>query len=84
MRDDGCINVKFIIARLPRDAPTAERAIPTSIFAEKQQIKEKYLKKWLKDNSLTNFDLKSILDWDYYKERLGNSIQKIVTIPAFL
>jgi len=28
--------------------------------------------------------LKSILDWDYYKERLGNSIQKIVTIPAFL
>jgi DNA polymerase epsilon subunit 1 len=38
----------------------------------------------LKDNSLTNFDLKSILDWDYYKERLGNSIQKIVTIPAFL
>ena len=23
-----------------------------------------------------------ILDWDYYIERLGNTIQKIITIPA--
>jgi len=25
-----------------------------------------------------------ILDWDYYIERLGNAIQKIITIPAAL
>ena len=25
-----------------------------------------------------------MIDWDYYKERLGGSIQKIVTIPAAL
>jgi DNA polymerase epsilon subunit 1 len=66
------------------DAKVAERAVPTSIFSEKQQIKEKYLKKWLKDYSLSDFDVKSLIDWDYYKERLGGSIQKIVTIPAFL
>lgn len=52
----------------------AERAVPTSIFSEKQQIKEKYLKKWLKDYSLSDFDVKSLIDWDYYKERLGGSI----------
>lgn len=25
-----------------------------------------------------------ILDWDYYIERLGSTIQKIITIPAAL
>lgn len=25
-----------------------------------------------------------LLDWDYYIERLGNCIQKIITIPAAL
>lgn len=28
--------------------------------------------------------LKKILDWDYYKERLGSAILKIVSIPAVL
>jgi DNA polymerase epsilon subunit 1 len=27
-------------------------------------------------------DVRDILDWDYYRERLGNAIQKIITIPA--
>jgi DNA polymerase epsilon subunit 1 len=40
------------------------------------------LRKWLKDNSLVNFDLRSILDWEYYIERLGSVIQKLITIPA--
>ena len=33
---------------------------------------------------MKDFDIRNILDWDYYKERLGSSIQKIVTIPAAL
>ena len=28
--------------------------------------------------------VRDILDWDYYKGRLSNNIQKIVTIPAAL
>jgi len=31
-----------------------------------------------------NFDIRALLDWDYYIERLGGTIQKIVTIPAAL
>lgn len=27
-------------------------------------------------------DVRDILDWDYYRERLGNAVQKIITIPA--
>ncbi len=26
--------------------------------------------------------MRDIVDWEYYKERLGNAIQKIITIPA--
>ena len=27
-------------------------------------------------------DFRDIVDWDYYRERLGSAIQKIITIPA--
>ena len=27
-------------------------------------------------------DVRAIVDWDYYRERLGSAIQKIITIPA--
>jgi len=30
------------------------------------------------------FDIRDILDWDYYKERFGSAIMKIITIPAAL
>lgn len=29
-------------------------------------------------------DIRDIVDWGYYKERLGSNIQRIVTIPAAL
>ena len=41
-----------------------------------------HLRKWLKDNSMTDIDIRQVLDWDYYIERLGGAIQKIITIPA--
>jgi DNA polymerase epsilon subunit 1 len=31
-----------------------------------------------------DFQLRYILDWDYYIERLSSTIQKIITIPAAL
>ena len=31
-----------------------------------------------------DFDIRKVLDWDYYIERLGGTIQKIITIPAAL
>lgn len=58
--------------------------MPLAIFQSELSVKRHYLKKWLKDNSLTDFDIRTILDWDYYIERLGGCIQKIITIPAAL
>ena len=29
-------------------------------------------------------DVRDIVDWDYYRERLGSAVQKIITIPAAL
>lgn len=77
--------MKFIISQNPIDKKVAERAIPTKIFEMDQKIKEKFLRKWLGNPSnLKSFDIRDLLDWDYYKERLGGTIQKIVTIPAAL
>ena len=45
---------------------------------------KKFVKKWTGDSGMVDFDLRSILDWDYYMERLAGTIQKIVTIPAAL
>jgi DNA polymerase epsilon subunit 1 len=49
LKDDGGLNVKFIISKAPMDAKVADRAIPTAIFETDKVIKEKFLKKWLKD-----------------------------------
>jgi len=45
---------------------------------------KKMIWKWCKDLSINDFSLKNLLDWEYYKERFGNSILKIITIPAAL
>jgi len=81
VKDKG-LACKFIISARPIGAPVTERAVPVAIFSAEESVKRTYLRKWLKDNSLINFDLRSILDWDYYIERLGSVIQKLITIPA--
>ncbi|KAI0343807.1 DUF1744-domain-containing protein [Trametopsis cervina] len=81
VKDKG-LACKFIISAKPAGAPVTERAVPVAIFSAEDSVKRNYLRKWLKDNSLTNFDLRSILDWNYYIERLGSVIQKLITIPA--
>lgn len=35
-----------------------------------------------KDPAMEDFGIRSVLDWDYYLDRLGKCIQKIITIPA--
>ncbi|KAJ2921503.1 hypothetical protein H1R20_g15588, partial [Candolleomyces eurysporus] len=81
VKDKG-LACKFIISAKPAGAPVTERAVPVAIFSAEESVKRTYLRKWLKDNSLSNFDLRAILDWDYYIERLGSVIQKLITIPA--
>ncbi|VDN09429.1 unnamed protein product, partial [Dibothriocephalus latus] len=69
----------------PEQAPVTERAIPLAIFQAEPSVKHHFLRKWLKDSSLgADVDIRSILDWNYYIERLGSAIMKIITIPAAL
>ncbi|XP_070548417.1 DNA polymerase epsilon catalytic subunit A-like isoform X2 [Ptychodera flava] len=83
VKDKG-LSCKFIIAKKPEGAPVTERAIPLAIFQAEPGVKRHYLKKWLKSSSMSDFDIRNILDWQYYIERLGSAIQKIITIPAAL
>ncbi|MCJ1287822.1 DNA polymerase epsilon catalytic subunit [Xylographa opegraphella] len=82
IKDKG-LNCKYIIASKPKNAPVTERAIPVAIFSAEQSVKRYFLRKWMKDDP-GDMDARTILDWDYYLERLGSVIQKLVTIPAAL
>ena len=84
MVKDAGLSCRFIISRKPDGAPVTERAIPLAIFESEPSIRKHYLRKWLKDNRMDDFDIRKVLDWNYYIERLGGTIQKIITIPAAL
>uniref|UniRef100_A0A914W395 DNA polymerase epsilon catalytic subunit n=1 Tax=Plectus sambesii TaxID=2011161 RepID=A0A914W395_9BILA len=84
MVKDAGLACKFIIARKPEGAPVTERAIPLAIFQAEPGVKRHYLRKWLKMPGVSSFDIRDVIDWNYYIERLGSTIQKIITIPAAL
>lgn len=59
------------------------RAIPLAIFQSPAAVKRHHLRRWLKDSSISeDIDIRDVLDWAYYIERLSGAIQKIITIPA--
>ena len=70
----------YIVASKPEGLPTSERAIPVTIFQADKRVQEAYLQKWCRTRDVQN--IRSVIDWGYYKERLGKAIQKIITIPA--
>ncbi|RYP81001.1 hypothetical protein DL769_002181 [Monosporascus sp. CRB-8-3] len=82
VKDKG-LNCKYIICAKPRSAPVTERAVPVAIFSAEPETKRKFLTKWLKEEP-SDTDPRALLDWDYYLERLGSVIQKLITIPAAL
>jgi len=79
---DGGINCQLLIATKPLNKSTTERAIPVKVFNADYEVKKVWLRKWLEDDSLNDFDMRSIIDWDYYKERLCAVFQKLISIPA--
>lgn len=66
------------------DTSTAERAIPTTVFDLSPELRNKYLRKWMGDSNIKDFDVREILDWNYYIQRFSKCIQKIITIPAVI
>lgn len=83
IKDKG-LNCQFVISSKPAGVPVSDRAIPVVIFQTEMSVRKHYLRKWLKDPSLseTDLDIRSIIDWNYYLERFGSVIQKLITIPA--
>ena len=84
MVKDAGLSCRYIISKKPEGAPVTERAIPLAIFESEPAVRKHYLRRWLKDNTMTDFDIRKVLDWNYYIERLGGTIMKIITIPAAL
>ncbi|VIO96069.1 DNA polymerase family B, exonuclease domain containing protein [Brugia malayi] len=86
MVKDVGLACRFIISKMPLDAPVAQRAIPLAIFQATPNVCAHYLRKWTKDTKITkdNIDIRNIIDWEYYIERFGATIQKIISIPAAL
>ena len=50
------------------------------------EVQRDFLYRWTKDDSLLKgeVDIRAILDWGYYFERLSTQVQKMVCIPAVL
>ncbi|KAJ5749780.1 DNA polymerase epsilon catalytic subunit A [Penicillium manginii] len=82
VKDKG-LNCKYIISARPRNTPVTERAIPVTIFSAEENVRRFFLRKWLKDDP-GDMDPRNIIDWNYYIERLGSVVQKLITIPAAL
>lgn len=82
IKDKG-LNCRYVISSRPKNAPVTERAIPVTIFSAEEDVKRFFLRKWLKDDP-GDMDPRTVIDWDYYLERLGSVIQKLITIPAAL
>ncbi|KRY46498.1 DNA polymerase epsilon catalytic subunit A [Trichinella britovi] len=77
------LNCRTVILKEPRGAPTSERAVPVAIFQADTNIARHFLKRWLKRCDFSeNFDIREIIDWDYYIDRLGSTILKLISIPA--
>jgi DNA polymerase epsilon subunit 1 len=82
IKDKG-LNCKYIVSSKPKNTPVTDRALPVAIFSAEQSVKRYFLRKWLRDDP-GDMDPRSLIDWDYYLERLGSVIQKLITIPAAL
>lgn len=82
VKDKG-LNCKYIISSKPRNAPVTDRAIPVAIFSAEEPVKGYFLRKWLREEP-DNMNPRAIIDWDYYLDRLGSVVQKLITIPAAL
>ncbi|KPJ13920.1 DNA polymerase epsilon catalytic subunit A [Papilio machaon] len=81
--ENRSMSKKFIISRKPEGAPVTERAVPLAIFQSPAGVRRHHLRRWLKDPGVSDdVDIRDVLDWAYYIERLSGAIQKIITIPA--
>lgn len=75
------LNCAYVVSKKPVGAPVTERVIPTAVFSLDSYQRSVLLSKWC-HCSPNDVEIRDILDWQYYKERLASVIQKIISIPA--
>ena len=75
MVKDAGLACRFVISKYPAGAPVTERAIPLAIFQAEDSVQRHYIKKWTKETNMDDFDIRNIIDWQYYFEV---SFQKFV------
>ncbi|CAJ0840170.1 8436_t:CDS:10 [Entrophospora sp. SA101] len=76
------ITCHFVISSKPRNALLSQRAIPVDIFFAEEEVKKAHLRKWLGDPEMESFDVREIIHWGYYMEKLKLLIEKLVIAPA--
>lgn len=82
--EDNNVSTQFIIASKPVGADVTFRAIPVQIFKTPLHTQIHYLSKWLDMKFPPNvpINVRDIIDWNYYKQKLETQILKLVIIPA--
>ena len=60
MTKDAGLSCQFIISRKPEGAPVTQRAIPLAIFQAEPSVKHHYLRKWMCDQGITDFDIRTV------------------------
>ena len=78
VRDRGLV-CQYVIASRPAGAQVTERAIPVQVFSSPPPIRRQRMLRWLREPL---FELREVLDWDYYRMRLSSAVQKLITLPA--
>ncbi|KAL0219689.1 hypothetical protein P9112_005342 [Eukaryota sp. TZLM1-RC] len=80
--EDSSLVCKFFISKYPAGLAVNERAVPVNIFHTSTEVQKEYLSRWC--GVLDSYEIKSLIDWDYYLDRFETTVRKIITIPAAL
>ncbi|KAL0248806.1 hypothetical protein GEMRC1_004040 [Eukaryota sp. GEM-RC1] len=80
--EDSSLTCKFFISRFPGELPVAERAVPIVILSAEPALQREFLRRWC--GVLSSYEIKFLIDWDYYFDRFSATVRRIITIPAAL
>ncbi|CDW60578.1 DNA polymerase [Trichuris trichiura] len=79
------LNCRIVILQEPKGEATSERAVPLAIFKADRFVRRHFLRRWLKRPDFSgDFEIREVLDWAYYIDRLSSAVLKLVCIPAVL
>jgi DNA polymerase epsilon subunit 1 len=85
LAEGGKVSIAYVISAKPTGDPVTTRVIPIQVFqSEDVELRLQFLRKWTKNPSLMSGDVRDVLDWGYYQERLGFQVHKLISIPAAL